>query len=392
MTETRFSIGFDELSKLLSNVNSVNSESGLRDIDKVVIFDIKKEGKSIAFARNNSMYIKIYFTPLEVETEGLLQVNSSELTKIKDNFSSLHRTVVKSIDFIAHSNRTQVIVNEDGISEEYEDFGGKTSYGIDTLNIPKTRLEDLHSTFDESKVSEVISEDLLLVLSTMLPTMDSKTISSNSMLYFSKEQIYVADGRSQIFFKNILPDVLHKNCFQYNTVSYLIGLIKDSSLLYMGVMPNKYFGLRTETADIEVFIKNVGATTRNEQILDTIANAKGKDGMGIVVDRVFLKDIIRRIFTSGKSDPTFAVVDGGFKVTTDNFERIIPIIRSKGDVSTVSFKMHPGLLRSMILGEDSMMDDNLYIYFSKAENQRAYKIVVSDKTNSFNSIATASAR
>jgi len=370
-----FFLDYDNLVYLLDNATSVTSDSALKDADKTIFFLIKDEGESIAVAKNSDLFIRVKFTPELVKEAGNVQVNSSELSKILGTFSNLSRTRVESIEFKVHKSKVQVIVHESALDEEYQDFAGDTSYSLDSINIKEKTLQDISIEFDDENAVDVDSMELDIVLSTLLPIMDSKKGLNNNQIHFASDQIFVMDNRSQIFYKNILPEVFSNSSFRYTSVAYMRKLIQTSNHLRVVISGNK-FAIRSESGEVEAYINQLGVRFNYKPTLEKITKENG-----IILDRAFLKDIIRRLSIMG-SDPKVSIQEDGVHITTESFSRVIPISNSKGNVEGMEFKVNSSLLASMIIGDDSVMSNNLFLYLEPVK-PRGIQLTISDDSGAF---------
>ena len=370
-----FFLDYDNLVYLLDNATSVTSDSALKDADKTIFFLIKDEGESIAVAKNSDLFIRVKFTPELVKEAGNVQVNSSELSKILGTFSNLSRTRVESIEFKVHKSKVQVIVHESALDEDYQDFAGDTSYSLDSINIKEKTLQDISVEFDDENAVDVDSMELDIVLSTLLPIMDSKKGLNNNQIHFASDQIFVMDNRSQIFYKNILPEVFSNSSFRYTSVAYMRKLIQTSNHLRVVISGNK-FAIRSESGEVEAYINQLGVRFNYKPSLEKITKENG-----IILDRAFLKDIIRRLSIMG-SDPKVSIQEDGVHITTESFSRVIPISNSKGNVEGMEFKVNSSLLASMIIGDDSVMSNNLFLYLEPVK-PRGIQLTISDDSGAF---------
>lgn len=370
-----FFLDYDNLVYLLDNATSVTSDSALKDADKTIFFLIKDEGESIVVAKNSDLFIRVKFTPELVKEAGNVQVNSSELSKILGTFSNLSRTRVESIEFKVHKSKVQVIVHESALDEDYQDFAGDTSYSLDSINIKEKTLQDISVEFDDENAVDVDSMELDIVLSTLLPIMDSKKGLNNNQIHFASDQIFVMDNRSQIFYKNILPEVFSNSSFRYTSVAYMRKLIQTSNHLRVVISGNK-FAIRSESGEVEAYINQLGVRFNYKPTLEKITKENG-----IILDRAFLKDIIRRLSIMG-SDPKVSIQEDGVHITTESFSRVIPISNSKGNVEGMEFKVNSSLLASMIIGDDSVMSNNLFLYLEPVK-PRGIQLTISDDSGAF---------
>lgn len=369
-----FFLDYNTLTYLLDNATSVTSDSALKDADKTIFFLVNNDGESIAVAKNSDLFIRVKFTPELVKEAGNVQLNSSELSKILGTFSNLSRTRVESVEFKVNNSKVQVIVHEVALDEGYEEFAGDTSYSLDSIKIKEKTLQDISIEFDDENAVDVDSMELDIVLSTLMPIMDSKKGLNNNQIHFASDQIFVMDNRSQVFYKNILPEVFGNSAFRYTSVAYMRKMIQTSNHLRVVISGNK-FAIRSENGEIEAYINQLGVRFNYKPTLEGITKENG-----IVLDRAFLKDIIRRLSIMG-SDPKVSIQEDGVHITTESFSRVIPIMNSKGNVEGIEFKVNSSLLSSMIIGDDSVMSNDLFLYFERAT--RGIQLTISDDSGAF---------
>lgn len=380
---THFFVEYDNLVGLLSHATSVTSDSALKDSDKTVIFMINEDGDSTVAAKNSDLMVRVAFTPEKVESKGNIQINSSELSKILGTYTSLSRTKVDSVEFRENENRVQIIVHESDLDEEQDLFGGETSYSLDNIKIKERLLDDLKLKFEEESAESVNVTELDMVLSTLIPVMDSKKGVNNNFIHFADDVIFVMDTRCQVFYKNILPEVLHNVSLRYTSVSYMKKMSETSNHLLMVLLGNK-FAVRSEDGSIEAFINHLPVRFNYKPTLEGITKANG-----VILDRKFLKDLLRRLSTMG-SDATFSIKEDGVHIRTNDFSRVMPINNAKGDIMGIDFKMKTSLLSYMIVGDDSVMSSDLFLYLEKATRGVGYQLSVSDDSGAFISNARIS--
>lgn len=378
-----FFVEYDRLVGLLSHATSVTSDSALKDSDKTVVFMINEDGDSIIAAKNSDLMVRVAFTPEKVEKAGNIQINSSELAKILGTYTSLSRTKVDSVEFRENETRVQVIVHESDLDEEQDLFGGVTSYSLDNIKIKERLLDDLKLKFEEETAESVNVTELDMVLSTLIPVMDSKKGVNNNFIHFADDVIFVMDTRCQVFYKNILPEVLHNVSLRYTSVSYMKKMSETSNHLLMVLQGNK-FAVRSEDGSIEAFINYIPVRFNYKPTYEGITKANG-----VILDRKFLKDILRRLSTMG-ADATFTIKEDGVHIRTNDFSRVMPINNAKGDIMGIEFKMKTSLLSYMIVGDDSIMSSDLFLYLEKATRGVGYQLSVSDDSGAFISNARIS--
>ena len=370
-----FSMNFEELQGLLSHATAVTSDSALKEADKTIVFMIKEEGESLIAAKNSDLMARVTFTPELVKEGGSIQVNSSELSKILSTFTGLSRTKVDSVEFRENNAKVQVIVHESGIDEESDAYGGNTSYSLDNIKIKERLLNDISVEFDESNAETVSTAELDIILGALMPVMDNKKGVNNNLIHFAEDMVFVMDTRGQVFYKNVLPEVFGNSSFRYTSIAYMRKMIETSNHLSVVISGNK-FAIRSEDGMVEAFINNIPVRFNYKPTLEGITKQNG-----VILDRAFVKNIIRRLAFTG-ADPTLAIKEDGVHITTSDFARVVPILQAKGDIFGVEFKVKTSLLSSMIIGEDSMMSPNLFMYLEKGRRV-GYQLTISDDSGAF---------
>lgn len=370
-----FSMNFEELQGLLSHATAVTSDSALKEADKTIVFMIKEKGESLIAAKNSDLMARVTFTPELVKEGGSIQVNSSELSKILSTFTGLSRTKVDSVEFRENNAKVQVIVHESGIDEESDAYGGNTSYSLDNIKIKERLLNDISVEFDEANAETVSTAELDIILGALMPVMDNKKGVNNNLIHFAEDMVFVMDTRGQVFYKNVLPEVFGNSSFRYTSIAYMRKMIETSNHLSVVISGNK-FAIRSEDGMVEAFINNIPVRFNYKPTLEGITKQNG-----VILDRAFLKDIIRRLAFTG-ADPTLAIKEDGVHITTSDFARVVPILQDKGDIFGVEFKVKTSLLSSMIIGEDSVMSPNLFMYLEKGRRV-GYQLTISDDSGAF---------
>lgn len=370
-----FSMNFEELQGLLSHATAVTSDSALKEADKTIVFMIKEEVESLIAAKNSDLMARVTFTPELVKEGGSIQVNSSELSKILSTFTGLSRTKVDSVEFRENNAKVQVIVHESGIDEESDAYGGNTSYSLDNIKIKERLLNDISVEFDEDNAETVSTAELDIILGALMPVMDNKKGVNNNLIHFAEDMVFVMDTRGQVFYKNVLPEVFGNSSFRYTSIAYMRKMIETSNHLSVVISGNK-FAIRSEDGMVEAFINNIPVRFNYKPTLEGITKQNG-----VILDRAFLKDIIRRLAFTG-TDPTLAIKEDGVHITTSDFARVVPILQAKGDIFGVEFKVKTSLLSSMIIGEDSVMSPNLFMYLEKGRRV-GYQLTISDDSGAF---------
>lgn len=117
------------------------------------------------------------------------------------------------------------------------------------------------------------------------------------------------------------------------------------------------------------------------------ASKRSKD-KGFVVDRLYLKDVLKRMSTVEPSG-VFKVEGDELFVSNNNFNQTIPL-NNKKEAEGLSFNIFTSVLEKAILGKDDVFTGDLFIYF--VDTVRGYLVFLSDGSGAwFSSIQVTKA-
>ena len=368
----RAKVSFSELSSVLGYVNTILADKTVDEKMKNVIFLVEKDEvtvvgySALTFARTKLN---------DVEVEGIdedwdFQVKSAELNKIITSYSNLNKTKVDYIEFDSFKNKIKVIIHEEAIKEEDARLAQTGSFLLDSIPIQEKVKNDIHMDFPE-ETDSILSSDLLLYIDSLFPLMSNDSSSSLvSKLNFSNEYIFVTASYISSFFVNKLPDAFKDLTLGYSSVSFLKKLSEGVESL--NVQRTEGY-LCVESGMTEAFLRYQKVKVK----YDPYVKRMNTDN-GIVLDRLYLKDVLRRMMVSSQ-DGVVQMKELGLEVSNDGFTQIIPINNKKGDVENLKFKMSIPVMVKTILGNDSFFPEEVFLYFVKT-GATGYLLYVKDAT------------
>ena len=368
-----FKIELEELNFILSHVTSVTNDPAIKREARTVIFEVSEDDTGIALGYTQDISSKLSFSCLEVSGSGRVQVPLVELVESLSAYSNLHRTKVKYVQVKEQNNRVQVLVKEVNLDEEEAtDFGGISSYSFNNVPIRSNVEAMLASTAEGG--DEFSGIDISIILNILLPSMSPKKGVLTNKIHFSEEFVFVKGTRSNLFVKNALSGEIFKDIsLFYSSVAYLVKLAEFSGSLTIlkekGVLHISSFG--DDGRSIFTSIKYAPMNIEYKTLLDSISKENG-----VVLDRYFLQDILRRF--NDKDDLVVIFEEGGVVIKTSSLERTIPILNSKGEIGSVKFKINATVLKDLILGDAETMGDSLYLYLDKNSGRLGYSVEVAD--------------
>lgn len=367
-------VSYSELSSVLGYVNTILSDKTVDDKMKNVIFLVEKDEvtvvgySALTFARTRLN---------DVETEGVdeswdFQVKSAELNKIIASYNSLYKTKVDYIEFEKNTanNKIRVIVHEEAIKEEDARLAQTGRFNLDSIPILDAVNKEIHMEFP-SEPDSILSGDLLLYIDSLFPLMSNDSSNSlGSKLNFSNDYIFVTTSYISSFFANKLPDSFKGLTLGYSSVNFLKKLCDGAESIDVQRI-DRY--LCIQSGMTEAFLKYQNVRVRHEMYVNRMSTENG-----IVLDRLYLKDVLKRMMVSSQ-DGVAQMKELGLEVSNDGFMQVIPVNKKKGDVDNLKFKLSVPVLVKTIIGDDSVFPDELFLYFVKT-GPTGYLLYVKDAT------------
>lgn len=367
-------VSYSELSSVLGYVNTILSDKTVDDKMKNVIFLVEEEDvtvvgySALTFARTKLNNVEIE----GVEGKWDFQVKSAELNKIIASYSTLYKTKVDFIEFekTPSSNKIKVIVHEEAIKEEDSRLSQTGRFLLDSVPILDSVNKEIHMDFPEDSDS-ILSGDLLFYIDSLFPLMSNDSSSSLvSKLNFSNDYIFVMASYISSFFVNKLPDSFKDVTLGYSSVNFLKKLCEGVESINVQRI-DRY--LCIQSGMTEAFLKYQKVKVKHDSYVKRMSTDNG-----IVLDRLYLKDVLKRMMVSSQ-DGVAQMKELGLEVSNNGFMQVIPVNKKKGEVDNLKFKISVPVLVKTILGNDSVFPDELFLYFVKT-GPTGYLLYVKDAT------------
>lgn len=368
----RAKVSFSELSSVLGYVNTILADKTVDEKMKNVIFLVEKDEvtvvgySALTFARTKLN---------DVEVEGVdedwdFQVKSAELNKIIASYSNLNKTKVDYIEFDSFKNKIKVIIHEEAIKEEDARLAQTGSFLLDSVPIQEKVKNEIHMDFPEDTDS-ILSNDLLLYIDSLFPLMNNDSSNSlTSKLNFGTDYIFVNASYISSFFVNKLPDAFKDLTLGYSSVNFLKRLCEGVESIDVQRI-DKY--LCIQSGMTEAFLKYQRVKVKADMYVKRMNTDNG-----IVLDRLYLKDVLKRMMVSSQ-DGVAQMKELGLEVSNDGFMQVIPVNKKKGDIENLKFKISVPVLVKTIVGDDSVFPDEIFLYFVKT-GPTGYLLYVKDNT------------
>lgn len=369
----KISLSFEELSSMLGYCNIILGDKSVDDKQKNIIFMVKEDGVRV-IAYSPYTFVRCSFekepeVSLDGKSEWVFQVKAAELNRIVTAFSSLYKTKVNSVDFEPDGVRIKMVVHEEAKEEADASFAQDSVFKFETSPIMEKALVEISTEFPE-EVDMLSSGELQFFLDALYPLLSSDGIGSK--INFAKDYAFVVNGAMSAFIENKLPDSFKGLSIPYSSVGFLKRVTEKSEMV--GVAKKGRY-LCVQEGNLEAFIMFQPVKVKYDMYLKKRSNDKG-----FVVDRLYLKDVLRRMGNLGVDGKMYVQDDGSLYVCNDNFNQVIPLNKVR-DAYGIQFSTAVQVLEKSILGKDDVLGSELFMYF--VDTQRGYVLYVSDKTGAW---------
>lgn len=371
----KISVGFEELNRVLNFSSTILSDRIVEDKMKNVIFIVYKDCVKVAF------YNALTFcrTTLEdvkaiegVDSEWIFQVKFSDLTRIISGYSNLSKTKVDEFTFSDDVSKIRVSVSEVAVNEDDTYLNQTSKFTIDNVSVIDSIEKDVKMEFPEG-ASLVPSGDVLVYVDSMLPIMSNDTGNAiANKLNFADDYVFVLSSFMTAFFKNKLPDEMKKITLGYSSVNFLKKLCELGDLC---IKKTEKF-LCVSVGMSEAFMRYQPIRMRYQQYVDRFSRESG-----VLLNRLYFKDVLRRMGCMATDGVCKITEDGYLSVENSNFSQVIPLIKVKGDVTGVSFKISVSTIEKLVIGRDNVFPEELFLYIKKEGS--GYALFFSDSTNAW---------
>lgn len=371
----KISVSYQELSEVINFSSGILSDKSVEEKMKNVIFHVKPDSVKVCF------YTALTFCRTELENaevedlekdEWVFQVKAGDLLKVIGGFSSLFKTKVDSFEFEESRNKIKVSVSEKAIKEEDSRMNQVSVFYLDNVPVLESISKDIKMDFPED-ADAVPSGDILLYVDSLLPLMtnDSAT-STGSKLNFADDYVFVLTSSMSAFFVNKLPDAFRGTTLGYSSVSFLKRLSSKGDISVKKL--DKH--LCVSVGMVEAFMRHQPIKIKYAQFVNRF---KREDGL--VLNRLYLKDVLRRMGGVSVDGRCTILENGDLSVENDHFSQIIPVDKTKGNVSGISFKISVPIIEKLIVGNDTVFPETMFVYFLKVAS--SYSLFFTDKTGSW---------
>ena len=404
----KFTFNYDELFNAIQPIIGVVEDAFYDKGGRNIIFRTVKDSNKLDIigTTNRITYIEhfdgeVTITPSEdgsdfADNETFLsQVNARELLSTLQVFKQLNRTRVSSVEITCATKGKFVVkiyeVNKDKSDDEITEADLLSS--TITHDVPKFTsiiLNKVAQVFPtDGEITTVKSLDILFHVQTLLPVMDTSGDgkSNYSRLVFSEDSIVAMNQAFTTIMTNQLPPCFNSIAIPHQGISFLKDVVcKEDTVEVASIDETKTLCFRGSNFDAFLLCNEASVAV-------TSYKNNFKTEHGIVIDRPYLRDVLKRLNLSNDSVKVeFDIENSMIKFSNKSFSQNVPFINSRGmeEYSSISFKVLPSTLDKAIIGMDDKFKTELFIYITKSVNKQAYTLSLSDGSGVwFSSLAVA---
>lgn len=371
----KITVNFAELSKVLGYSNAVLSDKSVDEKIKNIIFNVSPtEVLVIGYNALTFCRTRLEETSIDgVPEEGWeFQIKASELNKIISSYSNLYKTEVNRIEFEDAGVHIKIIVHEVAKDEADEKLSRDGVFEMASAPILANISQKVKTAFPDG-VDLVSCGDLTLYLDALFPLVSNDTSASlGSKLNFAEDYVFNISSSMSAFFQNRLGNQFKDITLGYSSVGFLKKLCEGNENI--GVSKTDKF-LCIEAGNTQAFMQYNKVKINYKMYIDK----KSKD-IGIVLDRLYFKDVLKRLGISG-AEGKMIVGSDVVTVMNEQFQQDIPLNGIKSGTEGISIKISIPTMEKLILGDDKVFADDLYIYF--VPTARGYMLYLQDKTGAW---------
>lgn len=358
-------MSFETLTSTMTKVSSIVSDKLLQEDFKNVIFWVKNgELYSSAYGGIVSSATKTDADVSVKEGEHFVQLKAKDIMDIMKTFIGLKRTVVSKVEFHIGENDALMYLYEEPVSD---DLAFADNYRqVSKFRITKPRMKDIvkseiQKIATNTEGTVVNTGDLLVYVNALYPTIANETRESTYNLMFGDEYIYTVPAQYAAIMPNRLPEVFRGFRLSNSMVNFLRNFIGTE----------EQFTIAKEVAQGGMVILTVtaGSSVATIKCPDMsrafdITNFMTIPETGVVVDKGYLKDVLKRMSLGNEPAQITIVVENGvgnMSVITKTMTQQIPVLKAKGQ-GQFSFQIRAELLSNLIFSHADYFDENVYLY------------------------------
>lgn len=388
----KVTFNYEELLKNLTDLSLVVEDVMSSEDMKNVIFRFTKDSikliginQLVTFKRAlKSDIFRLEISDEELDKDGFayMQIKSKEIIGYLNSYKALRRTEVEDVELSVVNNLTVVCKVAERDLENGQVY--LSSYNFNNIPIKPNIINNINLSSPDDVDGEVVPmTNILFHTRNMLPIMKNDT-GLFGQLVFGEDGVVVAfNAAFTTFMNNKLPSEFGGMKLSYRAISFIDKIFAGEQEVRCKKL-DRYLYIYSDESDSEAFIVYDNKLPNYAMTKELFV----KDH-AFVLDRVYLKDILKRLSLVSESIEFKIKCDEDIvEVKNSKFHQSIPILQKKAldEYNQITFKILPDTLNKVIIGSDDEFSPQSFIYYCPQPNGDAVLVFADNSGQWFSAV------
>lgn len=381
----KVTFNYEKLLENLTDLSLVVEDVMSSDDMKNIIFRFTKDSiklvginQLVTFKRTlPSDIYRLEITEEELNSDGVayMQIKSKEIIGYLGSYKALRRTEVEDVELSLINNLTIVCKVAERDLESGQTYMG--SYNFNNIPIKSNIVTNINLTAPDDIEGEVVPMlNILFHTRNMLPIMKNDTGLFGQLVFGDDGVVVAFNAAFTTFMQNKLPSSFSGIKLSYRAISFIDKIFTGEEQVTSKKL-DRYLHIYSENTNSEAFIVYDNKLPNYSMTKDLFV----KDH-AFVLDRVYLKDILKRLSLINESIEFKIKCDEDIvEVKNSKFHQTVPILQKKAldEYNQIGFKILPDTLNKVVIGSDDEFSTQTFVYYCPQPNGDAV-LVFSDSS------------
>lgn len=320
----------------------------------------------------------------EYDKDGVayMQIKSKELIGYLNSYKSLRRTEVEDVELTLVNNLTIVCKVAERDLENGQTY--LSSYSFNNIPIKPNIVSSINLSASDDVQDEVVPMvNILFHTRNMLPIMKNDTGLFGQLIFGDDGMVVAFNAAFNTFMHNKLPESFRGIKLSYRAISFIDKIFAGEVQVACKKL-ERYLYIRSDSTNSEAFIVYDNKLPNYSMTKDLFV----KDH-AFVLDRVYLKDILKRLSLVNESIEVKIKCDEDIvEVKNSKFHQTVPILQKKAldEYNQINFKILPETLNKVIIGSDDEFSSQSFIYYCPQPNGDALLVFADSSGQWFSTV------
>ena len=381
----KIKFGYNELVKNLTDIDLVVGDTMLGEEMRNVIFKVYKDSKVEMIGVNQLITFKRTLDSGSYELESkeedfegaeytFMQVRNRALLGYLLTYKTLHRTEVEYVE-LERINSLNILCRVKETTKEEEGKQGKSyinKYTFNNIAVKQSVMPNINLTIPEGiEMEELKLSDMLYHTRNLLPVMRNDAGLFGQMLFEEDKYIATMNVSFTTFMESKLPNSFRGIKLSYRTILFLDKLFTMEDKAECKKL-ERYIAMRCNRDEAYLIYD-----TKLPDLTRLKSSYKKEHKFSI--DRVYLKDILKRVSIENKN-VEIVVTKDKMEVKNDKSYQSLDLLESENmeEFNGFTFKIMPETLGKLMIGSENEFLSVLDIYICPQRSGEAY-VVFTDR-------------